>query len=127
MALQRTPPDSGGGVPVTSDLAGGRLGTLAQPSPGSAAAPTSPSTAGVISRADPLPGEHRTVPVRDAIAAYGYERFTNKELSRLDFLSRLLDLAEDTRLPLLEQVKFMAIFSEALDEFFQVRVAGLQD
>lgn len=77
--------------------------------------------------ADTLAGERRTVPVREAIAAYGYARFTNKELSRLDFFARLLDLAEDRRLPLLEQVKFMAIFAEGLDEFFQVRVAGLQD
>src|SRR6202023_1996379 len=48
-------------------------------------------------------------------------------LSRLDFGARLLDLAEDASVPLLEQVKFMAIFSELLDEFFQVRVAGLED
>ena len=70
---------------------------------------------------------HRTVPVREAIAAFGEQRFTNRELSRLDFLSRLLDLTEDGRLPLLERVKFLAIFCELLDEFFQVRVAGLQD
>ena len=63
----------------------------------------------------------------DAIEQFGPERFANRELSRLDFGSRLLDLAEDTTLPLLERVKFMAIFSELLDEFFQVRVAGLED
>jgi polyphosphate kinase len=63
----------------------------------------------------------------DAIERFGPHRFANRELSRLDFGSRLLDLAEDTTLPLLERVKFMAIFSELLDEFFQVRVAGLED
>ena len=63
-------------------------------------------------------------PPQEAIASFGYQRFTNRELSRLDFGARLLDLAEDDELPLLERVKFMAIFAELLDEFFQVRVAG---
>jgi polyphosphate kinase len=62
-----------------------------------------------------------------AIEAFGPERFANRELSRLDFGARLLDLSEDASVPLLERVKFMAIFSELLDEFFQVRVAGLED
>ncbi len=54
-------------------------------------------------------------------------RFINRELSWLDFAARLLDLASDRRLPLFERVKFVAIFAEGLDEFFQVRVAGLED
>ncbi len=130
MALQRTPPEQGGGVPVTSDLAAGSLTSATRPSTGPASASSPPSRIGTVSalaREESLAGERRTIPVPDAIAAYGYQRFTNRELSRLDFLSRLLDLVEDTRRPLLEQVKFMAIFAEALDEFFQVRVAGLQD
>ncbi|HTX63223.1 MAG TPA: polyphosphate kinase 1 [Acidimicrobiales bacterium] len=130
MALQRMSPEQVGGVPVTSEPAAGVEDPVAPPSTGLASASPSPSRVGTVSalaRDESLAGERRTVPVEDAIAAFGYGRFTNKELSRLDFLSRLLDLAEDTRLPLLEQVKFMAIFAEALDEFFQVRVAGLQD
>jgi len=63
----------------------------------------------------------------DPLAELGSQRFTNRELSWLEFGSRLLDLAEDVRTPLLERVKFLAIFSEGLDEFFQVRVAGLKD
>ena len=63
----------------------------------------------------------------EVIASFGYQRFSNRELSRLDFLARLLDLSEDDSLPVLERIKFMAIFSELLDEFFQVRVAGLED
>ena len=59
--------------------------------------------------------------------ARGPERFSNRELSWLEFGARLLDLADDERTPLLERVKFLAIFSEGLDEFFQVRVAGLKD
>ncbi len=55
------------------------------------------------------------------------DRFINRELSWLEFGARLLTLASDDRIPLLERVKFLAIFSEGLDEFFQVRVAGLED
>jgi polyphosphate kinase len=61
------------------------------------------------------------------VTALGPERFSNRELSWLEFGGRLLELAGDERVPLLERVKFLAIFSEGLDEFFQVRVAGLKD
>jgi polyphosphate kinase len=53
------------------------------------------------------------------------ERLLNRELSRLDFDARVLELASDPSVPLLERVKFCAIFSSNVDEFFQVRVAGL--
>ena len=57
--------------------------------------------------------------------AAGGRRLLNRELSWLDFNERVLELAEDASLPLLERVKFSAIFSSNLDEFFMVRVAGL--
>jgi polyphosphate kinase len=65
--------------------------------------------------------------MEDGVTARGPERFSNRELSWLEFGARLLDLADDERTPLLERVKFLAIFAEGLDEFFQVRVAGLKD
>ena len=53
------------------------------------------------------------------------ERLLNRELSLLDFHARVLELAADESAPLLERVKFCSIFSSNVDEFFQVRVAGL--
>jgi polyphosphate kinase len=54
-------------------------------------------------------------------------RYLDRELSWLQFNERVLALAEDDGLPLLDRVKFLAIFSQNMDEFFQVRVAGLND
>ena len=53
--------------------------------------------------------------------------YINRELSWLDFNDRVLQLAEDDEVPLLERVKFCAIYTTNLDEYYMVRVAGLQD
>src|SRR3712207_4833273 len=63
----------------------------------------------------------------DADARPGADRFFNRELSWLEFDDRVLQLAEDDDTPLLERLKFCAIWSTNLDEFFMVRVAGLHD
>ncbi len=60
-----------------------------------------------------------------SISSLPAERLLNRELSLLDFHARVLELAGDESVPLLERVKFCSIFSSNLDEFFQVRVAGL--
>ncbi|MBA2643302.1 MAG: polyphosphate kinase 1, partial [Actinobacteria bacterium] len=54
-------------------------------------------------------------------------RFFNRELSWLDFNERVLALAADDARPVLERAKFLAIFSNNLDEFFQIRVSGLRE
>ena len=61
------------------------------------------------------------------VQAASEPRYLNRELSQLEFEWRVLALAGDARLRLLERVRFLAILSETLDEFFQVRVAGLRE
>ncbi len=77
------------------------------------------------------PGEHAQE--RDGAPQIGERHlgdpslYLNREVSWLDFNERVLQLAEDEELPLLERVKFCAIYTTNLDEYYMVRVAGLHD
>ena len=75
----------------------------------------------------PLGVSQPVVHLTPAQLAASPERFLNRELSWLDFDARVLALSSNPDVPLLERAKFVAIFSQNLDEFFQVRVAGLKD
>lgn len=96
------------------------LGDESQPLPRGIRPSTTPQTGDSAPAAPPA----ATSPTTDN--ALPEDRYLNRELSWLDFNSRVLALAADPSLPLLERAKFLAIFASNLDEFYMVRVAGLK-
>ena len=70
---------------------------------------------------------HALATIAQPRSSTGYDTLINRELSQVDLMRRVLELAADPSEPLLERVKFCGIVSSILDEFFMVRVAGLQD
>jgi polyphosphate kinase len=73
------------------------------------------------------PQDDRAAKPHDEHRLHDSSLYINRELSWLDFNERVLELAEDEATPLLERVKFCAIYTTNLDEYYMVRVAGLHD
>ncbi|HYJ09079.1 MAG TPA: RNA degradosome polyphosphate kinase, partial [Polyangiaceae bacterium] len=78
---------------------------------------------GYSSPTPPMP-EHAAPPALDL---HDPSLYVNRELAWLAFNERVLDQARDGRWPLLERLKFLAIFGSNLDEFFMIRVSGLHE
>jgi polyphosphate kinase len=78
--------------------------------------------------AQPSPTPQYDVPLAESVASLDDPSlYFNRELSWLEFNRRVLELAEDESVPLLERLRFCAIYASNLDEFYMVRVAGLFD
>src|SRR6266487_1184547 len=95
--------------------------------PEDALEPTRTETPSAIAAAPPAAVSEIVADGKPEIDLEDHSLYFNRELSWLDFNDRVLQLAEDPSVPLLERVRFAAIWESNLDEFFMVRVANLHD
>jgi polyphosphate kinase len=93
----------------------------------SAHAPETPPSRSGMAPLQPVVGGRPAEGTGEGLESHDPRLYINRELSWLEFNDRVLQLAEDARMPLLERVKFCAIYTTNLDEFYMVRVAGLRD
>jgi len=85
-----------------------------------------PAEVSAVRAAAATPSLEGSSPDRPTLSLESSELYINRELSLLEFQKRVLEQAQDPDNPLLERIKFLSIVSSNLDEFFMVRVAGLQ-